>query len=163
MTERGKVEIQPTFGTTAPVSSPLLPEQKPLWQFWRRNRQKPETPESALSVLRMIDNVVMNELVLRRDARKLGRPDKELLNSCSTVYNSVVSLLGLYRGTRVSFSLTLAEFTIIVIWFAGATVAAWLGISFWSLRGSDIANLVLYWTAVLLGLMGISALSSLRK
>jgi hypothetical protein len=161
VSEPGQIHYEPTYGTGIQSKGTSLDreQREHWWQFWKGKKQISEEVESALAVLSAIHEFVKNELQ-KKDPQK---PDKELLNACSALYRSIARVLKLYRGARISFSLSLAEFGIIVIWFAGATAAAWLGISVWGLGPSDVANILLYWTAVLLGLMGISALSSLKS
>jgi hypothetical protein len=156
----GKVIVQPSFGGTQSESIPLgQVKREHWWQFWKEKKQISEEVISALAVLSAIHQFVRNELQ-KKDPQK---PDKELLDACSDLYESIGRVLKLYRGAHISFSLSPAELGIIIIWFTGATAAAWLGISVWGLGQSNIANILLYWTAVLLGLMGISALSGLKS
>jgi hypothetical protein len=106
-------------------------------------------------ILQDISNAVKKELVKHS-------PNKGLLDSYSKLYSSLAAIMGLSSTTKSSFSLTKSEFIIIAVWFVLSTVAAGLAIIA-GLHGADVATVIASWTAVLLGLIGVSALSSAKK
>lgn len=120
-----------------------------------------EKPIGELAAMQVISTVQGISKAVQTELGK-ANPNKELLDSYSKLYSSLATIMGLYRATRFSFSLTMSEFMIIVVWFIGSTVAAWLAIIA-GLRGSDVATVIASWTAVLLGLIGVAALSSAKK
>ena len=114
-----------------------------------------EPAETIKSVIQRINDAVKKEL-------DKGSPDKVRLDNYSKLYSSLAAIAATYRTSTTSFSLTRPEWTIIGTWFVGLIVTALLVVAF-GLKGADVATVIASWTAVLLGLLGVSALSSAKK
>jgi hypothetical protein len=111
--------------------------------------------KAIIPTLQGISKAVQKEL----DKEK---PDNVLLDSYSKLYSSLATVMGLYRTSKFSFSLTKAELMIIGVWFIGSIITAGFTIIA-GLHAADVATVIASWTAVLLGLIGVSALSSAKK
>jgi hypothetical protein len=90
-------------------------------------------------------------------------PSSTLLDSYSKLYTSLGAIAATYSTSTTSFSLKRSEWAIIGVWFVGLIVTALLAVKAFGLTGADVATVIASWTAVLLGLIGVSALSSAKS
>jgi hypothetical protein len=72
-----------------------------------------------ITALRDVSMAVHQEL-----AKPAKDQDKDLLENYSKLYTSLAAVMGLYRTSKFSFSLTGHEFLITVVWFIGAIITA---------------------------------------
>jgi hypothetical protein len=122
----------------------------------RAQHEVVEPGQAIKPVIQKISEVVQKEL-------DKASPDKALLDNYSKLYSSLAAIAATYRTSTTSFSLTRPEWTIIGTWFVGLIVTALLVVGAFGLKGADVATVIASWTAVLLGLIGVSALSSAKK
>jgi len=144
-------------------------EKGPLWQrvdergpggggSYIPTEQRVKTVQTETqpdSILALVDSALKKELAKEE-------PDKDLLNCYSSIYTSIAKV---HTVRRISFGFSRSELAVMMIWFVGflgATVAAKFAAVVWAIW-IDVAALVMYWTALLLALLGVSALSDLKK
>lgn len=115
-----------------------------------------EPAQAIKPVIQKVGDAVQKELV--KDS-----PNKDLLDTYSKLYTSLAAVGTTYSTSTTSFSLKGSEWTIILVWFVGLIVTALLAVKAFGLTSADVATVVASWTAILLGLIGVSALSSSKS
>jgi hypothetical protein len=108
-----------------------------------------------------IKEIVANVTTMLKAQVGAQSPNKDVLTSCEGLLNAAAALSkALPVNSKLSFSLTVQEYLILLVYGLGGLTMMWIVpqvITNVAWTGTDVLNVLLYWTTIMAVLLGASA------